>query len=123
MSDLNLSVVVDTSDLAASLVYDLDLDQILDLISEIDDSVGDWDFTRRIRDKFDEQIKEMEEEEIELDKEAGVIPWPFNIEDPVKAIHFASERECPYSNVENCPRQHNAREFLQKYEEWKTYHA
>lgn len=116
-----MSVIVNTSDLAASLVYDLTLDEIVDLIDDIDDSVGDWEFTRRIRDKFDKQIKTMEAEELELDKEAGVIPWPFNIEDPVKAVHFASERDCPYSNIENCPRQHNARELLQRYEEWKSY--
>lgn len=121
MSEISLNVVVDTSNLAAALVYDLDFEQLLELFDEIDDSVGDWEFTRRVRDKFDNQIKKMEAEELELDKEAGVIPWPYNIEDPVKAVHFASERECPYSNVENCPRQHNAREFLQKYEEWKAY--
>lgn len=58
-----MSIIVNTSDLAASLVYDLTLDELMNLIDEIDATVGDWDFTRRIRDHFDKQIKKIEAED------------------------------------------------------------
>lgn len=117
MPDINLAISVDTADLAAAIVYDLSTEQILDLVMEIDDTVGEWNFTKELRDKLSTELAKIEDD----DEKPMPAPWPFNIDDPVKAVHFASERECPYSNVENCPRHHTAREFIQMYEEWKNY--
>lgn len=51
------------------------------------------------------------------------IPWPYNINDPVKAVHFALDKDCPYNNPESCPDHHRARKFIQLYENWRTFHG
>lgn len=52
----------------------------------------------------------------------GERPWPFNIDDPVKAVHFHIEPECPYVNIENCLVQERVRQVLASFEIWRHYH-
>ncbi|MFG2617772.1 hypothetical protein ACGFXC_09085 [Streptomyces sp. NPDC048507] len=45
-------------------------------------------------------------------------PWPFNIADPVRAIHFALDPDCPYADPKACPTERTARTAVQAYETW-----
>lgn len=45
-------------------------------------------------------------------------PWPFNIADPVRAVHFALEADCPYANPKACPTEATARTAVQAYTTW-----
>lgn len=44
--------------------------------------------------------------------------WPFDIADPVRAVHFALERDCPYSNPGECPRETEARRAVEAHQKW-----
>ncbi|MCP9209529.1 hypothetical protein [Streptomyces cucumeris] len=51
------------------------------------------------------------------------VPWPFHIDDPVRAVHYALERECPWGRPESCPREHEALHAVNAYRTWLAVHS
>ena len=49
-------------------------------------------------------------------------PWPFNIDAPVRAVHFAIEPECPYGNPAACPQEKQVAAILSAHSQWLSYH-
>ncbi|MEU4947684.1 hypothetical protein [Streptomyces lavendulae] len=49
-------------------------------------------------------------------------PWPFNITDPVRAVHYAMEPDCPYRRPVDCPHEATARKAVRAYETWAAAH-
>lgn len=50
--------------------------------------------------------------------------WPFYIDDPVLAVHFAMERrECLYGRPETCPHHGDAHRAIDAYTTWQAAHA
>lgn len=47
------------------------------------------------------------------------IPWPYYIKNPIRAVHFAIDPHCPYSNPANCPREHEAARIIEEYEKYR----
>lgn len=52
--------------------------------------------------------------------DAGV-EWPYYIDDEEKAIHFSQDKDCPYSNPQNCPRHYEAVRHVMAYKAWLKY--
>ena len=48
--------------------------------------------------------------------------WPFNIADPVRAVHFALEPHCPFSDPRDCPRETEARHAVEAHQQWLATH-
>lgn len=47
------------------------------------------------------------------------IPWPYYIKNPIRAVHFAIDPHCPYSNPANCPREHEVARIIEEYEKYR----
>lgn len=45
-------------------------------------------------------------------------PWPFNIADPVRAVHLAMDPDCQYSDCSRCPDEAMARRVIAAYTTW-----
>lgn len=46
-------------------------------------------------------------------------PWPFNITDPVRAVHFALDKgNCLFPDPLSCPTEATARAAVQAYDTW-----
>lgn len=45
-------------------------------------------------------------------------PWPYNITDEVRAVHYILERDCPYDYPASCPREDAVRRTLLAYKAW-----
>ena len=49
---------------------------------------------------------------------ADMVAWPFNIANPVRAVHFALEPDCPYGDPTKCPQEGDARRAIEAYRRW-----
>lgn len=49
--------------------------------------------------------------------------WPFNLDDPTRAVHFALEPNCPYDRPERCPREAEAQQTIGAYLTWLSAHT
>lgn len=46
-------------------------------------------------------------------------PWPFHIEDAVRAVHYGVEgRDCPYDHPERCPYERDADRYIEAHLAW-----
>ncbi|MEU8473729.1 hypothetical protein [Streptomyces hygroscopicus] len=48
--------------------------------------------------------------------------WPFTLDDPTRAVHFAIEPDCPYGRPESCPREIEAQQTIGAYQTWLAAH-
>lgn len=62
MTNLDLHVKIDMSELAHEIAYELSDDDIMKFILHLEENVMDWRFTKRLRDKLTEMIDTAEEE-------------------------------------------------------------
>lgn len=46
-------------------------------------------------------------------------PWPMNIDDPVRAVHFLLERDCPWQNPASCPTELRVKQTLEAHSRWR----
>lgn len=53
---------------------------------------------------------------------AADLPWPFTLEDPVRAVHFAIERDCPWPDPAVCGYEATARKVIAAYKTWSAAH-
>jgi hypothetical protein len=53
------------------------------------------------------------------------IPWPYNIDDVARAIHYALDKDCGYSNLLNCMdiSHRTILATLTEYAKWRDYRA
>ncbi len=62
MTNLDLHVKIDLSELAHEIAYELSDDDIMKFILQLEENVMDWRFTKRLRDKLSELIDAAKEE-------------------------------------------------------------
>lgn len=62
MTNLDLHVKIDISELAHEIAYELSDDDIMKFILQLEENVMDWRFTKRLRDKLSELLVTAEEE-------------------------------------------------------------
>ncbi|MGW1998431.1 hypothetical protein [Embleya sp. NPDC001921] len=48
--------------------------------------------------------------------------WPYDLTDPVLAVHLALEPDCPYDRPETCPRHTEIRRVIATYQTWSARH-
>ena len=61
MPELTLMSFIDTAQLIDQ-IRALSYDEILEFLEDLDDSIGDWDFTRAAYEYFEKQMMLLEEE-------------------------------------------------------------
>lgn len=49
--------------------------------------------------------------------------WPFNLADPVRAVHYALEPGCPFADPTACPREVEARRAIEAHQRWQAVQA
>ena len=49
-------------------------------------------------------------------------PWPFTLTDPVRAVHFALDPDCPHGNPAACPHESTVRKVIEAYKTWAAAH-
>ncbi|MEU3665788.1 hypothetical protein [Streptomyces virginiae] len=48
--------------------------------------------------------------------------WPFSLNDPVRAVHFAVEPHCPHTNPATCPTETTVTASIAAYKAWVGVH-
>lgn len=48
--------------------------------------------------------------------------WPFSLNDPARAVHFAMEPDCPYSDARSCPTESYAVRAIAAFKAWASVH-
>ncbi|MFB6809444.1 hypothetical protein [Streptomyces sp. NPDC056387] len=67
-------------------------------------------------------VETLAERAARLEAERPPVPWPFSLNDPVRAVHFALEPDCPYSNPAACPYETTVTAALAAYKAWVGVH-
>ncbi|MFD5509147.1 hypothetical protein ACFWIB_15400 [Streptomyces sp. NPDC127051] len=67
-------------------------------------------------------VETLTEKEARLEAERPPAPWPYSLNDPVRAVHFALEPDCPYSNPATCPYELRAANAVRAYKTWAAAH-
>ncbi|WP_428957829.1 hypothetical protein [Streptomyces sp. cg35] len=49
-------------------------------------------------------------------------PWPYNNDNPVRAVHRAVDPDCPSWAASTCPEYKRIQNFVDHYETWRSYH-
>lgn len=44
--------------------------------------------------------------------------WPFDIRDPIRAVHYALEPHCVHADPALCPREIEVRRTIEAFTEW-----
>jgi hypothetical protein len=62
VSSVILRACIDSDEIIHALM-ELSQEEILEFFKEVDDTVGDWDFTRLVRDFFVEEMEKVDEDD------------------------------------------------------------
>jgi len=101
MSDLFISTIIDTGDVQDALLDQFSQEELLDFVATLDDTVGDWDFTRALRDYFVKEMQKIADEEDDTEEKEPT-PWPMNLSASM-AVHETIEYgDCGAYNPLNC---------------------
>jgi hypothetical protein len=62
MPKVILQACIDSDEIIRALTY-LSQEEILEFLLELDDTIGDWDFTRMARDYFAAEMRKVEHDD------------------------------------------------------------